>query len=131
MRIVFTEGPLDVLLLRSILVKMFRLEDATRSEDASLIRRHFRNLLIRLQADGIIRIVRKSNGETIVIVSVEGKDNFPEIVSATRPLRRIAEETNEDLKGIILVGDRDASEILKELVNPDGDIPILALVYGG
>lgn len=131
MRIIFTEGPLDVLLIRSILVKVFCLEDITRSDYASSIRRHFRNLLINFQVDGVIRIVRTPNNESIVIASVEGKDNFLKIASAIKPLRRVAEETQETLNSVIFVGDRDALDILSRLNNPKEEIPVLTLVYEG
>lgn len=131
MRIIFTEGSLDVLLLRSILVKVFDLKDVTRSDHASQIRRHFRNLLIDFQADGIIRIVKTPNNESIVIVSVEGKDNLLKIASAIRTLRPVAETVAEELNGVILVGDKDASEILSGLDNPTGEVPVFTLIYDG
>ncbi|AHL23065.1 MULTISPECIES: hypothetical protein [Thermococcus] len=131
MKIIFTEGPLDVLLIRSILVKVFCLEDITRSDYASPIRRHFRNLLINFQVDGVIRIVRTPNDESIVIASVEGKDNFLKIASAIKPLRRVAEEIHETLNGVIFVGDRDAWSILNRLNNPKGEVPVSTLAYEG
>ncbi len=71
MRIIFTEGPLDVLLIRTILVKTFKWNDVTRNMDFPIIRSQFQKLLVENQLDGVIRIVRRcdreDDRETIVI----------------------------------------------------------------
>jgi len=133
MRIIFTEGPLDVLLIRTILVKTLKWNDVTRNMNFSIVRSQFQKLLVENQLDGVIRIVRRcdreDDRETIVIVSVEGKDNFEKIATAVRPLKSVAEKINEELRGVLFVGDRDASEILQRLYRPGGEVPILTLVY--